>query len=197
MTSALASSTLSALLASLAAKSPTPGGGASAAVAGALAAAQAQMVVAYSLGKKSLAAHQEANQRAEHVLENARGLLLRLADEDAAAYGMVNELGKLPESDPRRGELGAAQAASIQVPLSVAAACVDILRLMEKLAATTNRQLRSDLAIAAVFADAAARASRWNVAVNVPGPDHPAIVAAQGLAAEASRLCAAVSAACA
>jgi formiminotetrahydrofolate cyclodeaminase len=62
------------LLAQIAAKSPTPGGGAVACATGALAAALAGMVVSYSLGKKSLAAHQADLEKAAHALENARAL---------------------------------------------------------------------------------------------------------------------------
>lgn len=155
------------LLESVAAKTPTPGGGAVASAVGALGSALAGMVVSYSLGKKSLAAHEPALQQAARTLAAARGLLLRLADEDALAYGAVNELTRLPESDPRRGlELPAALRAAVDVPLATIAACVDLLRLMESLTPITNRQLRSDLAIAAVLTEAAARSSRWNVAVN-------------------------------
>jgi methenyltetrahydrofolate cyclohydrolase len=161
---------ISDFLSDTAAKQPTPGGGAVASVVGALAAALAQMVVSYSIGKKSLAAHEQDNQRRGHALENARALLLGLAEEDALAYGAVNELGRLPENDPRRQrELPGAQTASVQVPLAVAAACVDLLRLFESLASTTNPHLKSDLAIAAILADAAARASACNVGVNLPG----------------------------
>lgn len=162
-----ASTPLSTFLAGVAAKTPAPGGGAVASTTGALAAALGQMVVAYSLGKKDLAAHQPALQQASAVLERARGLLLELAEEDAAAYSLVNELQKLPEGDPRRAELPAANLASVQVPLAVMAASVDLLRLFETLSVQTNRHLRSDLAIAALLAEAVAQASRWNVEVNV------------------------------
>jgi formiminotetrahydrofolate cyclodeaminase len=192
---------LSTFLSNIASKTPTPGGGAVASAVGALGAALAQMVVSYSAGKKALVQHEPRLQESAKILERARGLLLELADEDAAAYGTVNELSKLPESDPRRVALPAANAASVQVPLAVMAACVDLLRLFETLAPITNKQLRSDLAIAAVLADAAARSSRWNVAVNVAflgdaGAQEASRKAAQGMLAESARLCAAVEKAC-
>lgn len=157
------------LLEATAGKTPTPGGGAIASAVGALSGALAGMVVSYSVGKKNLAAHEPALQDAAKRLAGARELLLKLADEDAQAYGTVNELSRLPETDPRRAELPAAQLASVQVPLAVMAACSDLLRLMESLASMTNRHLRSDLAIAAVLAAGAARSSRWNVDVNLAG----------------------------
>jgi formiminotetrahydrofolate cyclodeaminase len=42
-----------------------------------------------------------------------------------------------------------------------------LLRLVESLAPITNKFLRSDLAIAAVLGEAAARSAWWNVLVNL------------------------------
>jgi methenyltetrahydrofolate cyclohydrolase len=164
----LAATPLRDVLASLAAKTPTPGGGASACIAGALAAAQAEMVVAYSLGKKNLTEHQPRLAAAQAALARARAVLLELAEEDAAAYAEMNELGRLLETDPRRmeGYAGAVQRC-VQVPTAALAACSNMLRLLDELTGITNRHLRSDLAIAAVLAEAAARACDWNVRINL------------------------------
>lgn len=190
------------LLDQVAAKSPTPGGGAVASAVGALAAALAQMVLNYSVGKKSLAAHEPVLREHLAGLDRARALFLQLAAEDAAAYGLVNELARLPEGDARRlSELPDAVRASVQAPLATMAAGVETLRRFETLAAITNRHLRSDLAVAAILAEAAGRASRWNVLVNAPSlPTLPERDATQReadrLAADAARLCAAVELAC-
>jgi len=155
-------------LESVGSKTPAPGGGAVASAAGALAAALARMVVAYSLGKKDLEDHQPTLSRAGAVLSRTADLLLELADEDAAAYGLVNELSKLPETDSRRmREWGPAVQASVDVPRAVVGACCDLLRLLEMLRPISNPRLRSDLAIAAVLAEAAARSGAWNVRVNL------------------------------
>ncbi len=157
------------LLGAIAAKSPAPGGGAVACATGALAAALAGMVVAYSLGKKNLAPHQPALEKAAAALATARAMFLELADEDAAAYAAVNDLQKLPEADPRPArEMPAAADRAVQIPMAALAAATNMLRLLEELAPITNRHLRSDLAIAAVLAEAAARAADWNVRVNAP-----------------------------
>lgn len=166
-TPAFESMTLRGFLDLLAAKSPTPGGGAAASVVGSVAASLAAMVVNYSVGKKSLSQHHTALASALERLRRASDLLIRLADEDAAAYGAVNELSRLPEDDERRkAELTAAQEASVQIPLAVMAACVDLLLLMKELGGSTNPQLRSDLGIAAVIAEGAGRSSWWNVFIN-------------------------------
>lgn len=162
--------TLHEFLSRIAAKIPAPGGGAVASSVGAIASALANMVVSYSIGKKNLAEHDTLHHSAALRLTRAAAIMMTLADEDAAAYSLVNELSKLPENDARRtAEYPEALLTAARIPLAVAAAGVDVLRLLEELADKTNRYLRSDLAIAAVLADAAVRSSRWNVAINLPG----------------------------
>ncbi|MEX2217443.1 MAG: cyclodeaminase/cyclohydrolase family protein [Phycisphaerales bacterium] len=163
----LAGLSLTDFLQQLGAKTPTPGGGAAACITGATGAALAQMVVGYSIGKKALAAHRGELERAAGVLGRAREVFLELAEEDAAAYGLVNELMRLPEGDARRAaDLTGAVEASIQAPAAAVATALEVLRLCGALAPITNRQLHSDLAIAAVLAEAAARAGGWNIRVN-------------------------------
>ncbi len=153
----------------LGAKTPAPGGGAAACMAGATAAALAHMVVAYSLGKKNLAEHETHLQQASASLARVRALMLQLADEDAAAYALVNELQKLPEGDARReAEFTGAAEAAVAVPRAALALSLDMLRLVESLCGRSNKFLRSDLAIAAVLGEAAARSAWWNVNINLP-----------------------------
>jgi formiminotetrahydrofolate cyclodeaminase len=160
---------ISDFLSQLAAKTPTPGGGAVASTTGAIAASLAHMVVAYSLNKKNLADHQPALQRASIVLQRTSELFLELAEEDAAAYANYNELSRLPETDPRRArELAGALENSINAPRAVLGAAADLLRLLESLQPITNTYLRSDLAIAAVLAEAAAASAWWNIYINLP-----------------------------
>ena len=104
----------------------------------------------------------------EALLADARELV-RLADADAAAYGLVNELSRLPESDERRQrEWAGAAKAGVDVPLAVMNVCVTMLGRLEMLCGASNPHLRSDLAIAAVLAEAGARSAAWNVVVNAP-----------------------------
>lgn len=156
-------------LEALASKVPAPGGGAAAGVVGATAAAAASMVVAYSLGRKSLADHQAFLEETDAKLTRARALFLTLADEDAAAYAELNRLMRLPEGDPQREAAWAgAVEAAIAPPRSTLAAACELLRLCEGLCGRVNPQLRSDLGVAGVLAEAAARAAAWNIAVNLP-----------------------------
>lgn len=167
--SGLGSSTLSDLLQAVAEKSPTPGGGAVASAVAALAAALGSMVVSYSVGKKSLADHAATLELAAGELATARSMLIRLADEDAVAYASLNAAWKLDKSDPtREKQMAAAAELALAPPMAVIATCTNVLRLIESLCDKSNRNLRSDFAIAAVLADAAVRASKWNVLINLP-----------------------------
>ncbi len=153
----------------LASKSPSPGGGAVAAVTAAHSAALGCMVLAYTLGKPKFAAHESENIKALEFFQRAQITALALADEDAVAYGNLSALWKLPPTDARRvaQEPDAVRAATA-APMSILMLAHDILETLQKLPKTCNPNLLSDLAIAATLADTAAGAAAWNVRVNVP-----------------------------
>lgn len=160
---------IGAFLDQLGAKQPTPGGGAAASVAGAVGAGLGQMVLSYSLGKKSLAEHQPLLEQAMKALARAREMFLTLAQEDATAYGVLNDLMRLPADDVRRTrEWDAAVDASIRPPMASLALSSETARVLVSLCGTTNTQLKSDLAIAGILIEAAAAAAKWNVVINVP-----------------------------
>ena len=160
-------------ISSVAMKTPTPGGGAVASVTAALAAALGQMVLNYSLGKKSLAAHENANIAALTNLREAALRALDLAEADAIAYGRLNELWKLEQHDAVRvAEFPKAVHEAIAAPRGVLMLSLTMLRVLRTLPGTTNSMLKSDLAIAAVLAEAAVRAAAWNVRINLPLVDN-------------------------
>jgi methenyltetrahydrofolate cyclohydrolase len=161
--------TVSELLTSLGAKTPTPGGGAVAPIAAGLGAALAQMVVRFSQGRKRLAEHDPLHVEAIDELQRIIERMLALASEDAEAYARLNALWKLEKGDPRReAEWADALAGAIDAPRRVMESCLELLTLLERLCGKTSRTLNSDLAIAAVLAEAAARAAAWNVRINLP-----------------------------
>jgi methenyltetrahydrofolate cyclohydrolase len=160
---------LSELLERIGSKTPTPGGGAVASIVTALAAALARMVVAYSHGKKKLAAHEPLHAEALEKLSDLSRRAMELAETDAQAYAALNELWKLDEQDERRQrEWAGAVDAAIDAPIQVLATCVTIIEWLEKLAGKTNPMLNSDLAMAAILAEAGARSAAWNVRINLP-----------------------------
>ncbi|MFI4898116.1 MAG: cyclodeaminase/cyclohydrolase family protein [Phycisphaerales bacterium JB059] len=166
--------TVSQLLEALASKTPAPGGGAVAAAVGALAGALGEMVIAYSVGKASLEAHRAELDGASTRLREARERLLALAREDAEAFARLSELRRLPPGDEGRvSEEPAAKRRVLDAPRATLEASIDLLVLLETLTPITNRWLHSDLAIAAVLAEATARAAAWNVRVNLSLLDDP------------------------
>jgi len=165
----LRDTTLGDLLDSLAAKTPAPGGGAAAATVAGVAAALATMVVNYSLGRKKQAEHQSLLAECAARLSRLRDDSLALARDDMEAYERLNTLQRMDPADPERlAGWTAAVDRAIDVPSRAVAAALETLRIAQSLAGRSNEWLRSDLAIAAVLAEAAAAAAAWNVRVNLP-----------------------------
>ena len=77
------------LVGAIAAKTPTPGGGAVAAITSALAAALGEMVVQYSRSRPSLAEHEHVHNEALRTLADLQHSALLLADTDAEAFGQL------------------------------------------------------------------------------------------------------------
>jgi formiminotetrahydrofolate cyclodeaminase len=153
----------------LAARSPVPGGGAVAAVTLAHAAALAAMVLEFTVGKPRHAAHDAAHRAVLARLAELRRNALALADRDAAAYGTLNAMWKLPSGHADR-VIGwdRAVAEAIDAPQAILDAAAELAGHCRAIAGTTNPNLASDLAIAEDLARAAARAAAHNVAVNLP-----------------------------
>lgn len=148
---------------------PAPGGGAVIAACAANAAALGRMVVSFSENKKSLAQHAGMHAEVGAALDRAASMLLRLADEDAAAFAALQLAERLPTDSAERDEQrGIAAVAAVQAPLSIMALAAEILTLLERLAAGANRWLGADLAAAAVLAEACIRAARHMVSINLP-----------------------------
>ena len=158
-----------AFLESLGAKQPVPGGGAAAGLVVATAAGLAEMVLRYSVGKKALEAHQPLIAALLPQVERHRRRALEIADEDATAYAAVNALWSLPREDPRRvAEWPDAVLEAVEVPVRLIDVTEQLLAICREMAGTTAKTLRSDLAIAAVLAEAGMRAAAWNVRINLP-----------------------------
>jgi formiminotetrahydrofolate cyclodeaminase len=127
------------------------------------------MVVEFTLGKPKFAAHESANAAALARLGELRTHALALADRDAAAYAQLNALWKLPKDAPERAAgWDAAVAEAIEAPQAILDAACEVAVRCQGLAAATNPNLASDLAIALDLARVACRAAAHNVDVNLP-----------------------------
>lgn len=169
-----ATESIRGFLNAVAAKQPTPGGGSVAALAGALAAATGEMVLAYSVGKKNLAPFEPELRAAAAELMQARELMLALMVEDQQAYEALTAARKLPEDSPgRQREFDVALLASVRVPEAMGATAVAILELCDRLIEKVNHFLLSDLAVCADLAMATVRCAIYNVKANLPDVADP------------------------
>ena len=158
-------------LKAVAAPQPTPGGGAVAAAAGALACALTRMVAGFSAGKP------DKSQQVEELaaqLERAGRLLLGLLGEDSRAYELLAAAEKRFRKDPStKEERESALIVALTVPMEVAAAACETLTLMERLLPLASRSLVSDLGVAAVLAEATVRAASYMVYANAYALESP------------------------
>jgi formiminotetrahydrofolate cyclodeaminase len=162
------STTIEDFLAATAARQPTPGGGSVGALVGALAAATGEMVLNYSVGKKSLEAFADELKPALAELTRARQMLLQLMVEDQIAYDALTAVRKLPpESPERKAQMPAALLACVRVPEAIAATAVGILECCDRVANFVNFNLLSDLAVSSDLAMAAVRCAIYNVKANL------------------------------
>ena len=160
-----------AFLEATAAGSATPGGGAVAALAGALAAALAGMVARLSIGKKKYAAVEAQMKDIAARADGLRGKLTASIDEDSAAFEEVMNALKLPKESPeeiaaRSAQIQAATRHATIVPLHTARLCLEALGLLHFVAANGNTHAMSDAASAAFMARAAIEAAGMNVRIN-------------------------------
>ncbi|CAN0599808.1 unnamed protein product, partial [Laminaria digitata] len=149
-----------------------------------------------------LAEHEDHNKIAMTQLTRARQMFLQLGDEDAEGYGILNALWKLEKDDPTRvAQWDDAVRGAITPPRAMLALSLELLRLCEKLVPTTNKQLKSDLGVAAVLAQASARSAAWNVNINIsllPTDQQPELTdSVETLLQQAQKHCASIESGCA
>lgn len=165
-------------VAAIAADTPTPGGGSVAALAGALAAALAEMVSRLTLRKKSFAEHHAALEAPLKRLGALRERLLDNIDRDAKSYEAVMAAYKLPKAseaeETGRGKaIEEASKLAATVPMETAEVALEITRLAESLSTITIPQAGSDLAVARHLAEAARLSAIENVRANLPSIKDP------------------------
>ena len=167
--SSLVSLSIQDFLDRLASDAPTPGGGAVAALTGALGASLGRMACALTVGKPKFAdVEPEVKQIASRLSRSAM-MLRRLIDEDAAAYAQLSTVFKLDKGDPGRQEkLTGAAGIAAAVPLETVAISRRVLYDLRRLEPLSNPNLRSDVQAGMHLTQAAMLAAAANVRVNLP-----------------------------
>ena len=169
--------TIAAFLDQLAARVPAPGGGATAALHAAQAAALLAMVARYSNGARYNA---ELMNRIVTEADELREDALALAEADADAFGAVAEAYRLPreteqEQSARSASISSALAGAARPPADVVRTALLLTSLAEELLPAGNRTMITDVAAAAEAARAAAVTARLIIEVNLKGMTDPVL----------------------
>jgi formiminotetrahydrofolate cyclodeaminase len=151
---------------------PVPGGGAASAVAASLGAALVSMVAALSTGRPKYAAYEATLTRCGTVGRELAAEFMQLADRDAEAYAGYSAALKLPrETDgqqaARRLAIQTAARQAADAPWECVKSCARLVVAAESLAGRSNVNAASDVLVAALLGEAAARGAAENVLINL------------------------------
>ncbi|TCP55463.1 formiminotetrahydrofolate cyclodeaminase [Tumebacillus sp. BK434] len=165
--------TIRSFLTQAASNSPTPGGGSVAALVAALGASMTSMVGNLTQGAKF--ADVEANMTAAvERMTAAIGQFEQLLEADMASFDRYMAALKLPKDtdEQKAARSQALQEASIhatEVPMRLARLCLDALQISATIGETANKNVISDLGIAALLLESAAQSALLTVDMNLPG----------------------------
>jgi formiminotetrahydrofolate cyclodeaminase len=154
---------LDEFLAFVADATPAPGGGSSAAVTAALAAALVEMAAALPSSRAGASPSDRAGAPPSRVADQARALrarALRLAQEEMSSYAPV-----LEARDEHERSL--ALAAASEPPAQIAETAAEVAELGVEVASSASAAVRGDALTGVVLAEAAASAAFRLVEINV------------------------------
>jgi methenyltetrahydrofolate cyclohydrolase len=155
--SGLGQQSLASFLDDVAAATPAPGGGTSAAFALALGAALVEMAA-------SLAGDSEAASRSRGLRAEA----LELAERELSSYAPVLEATRLPRDDPSRADrLEEALVAASRTPLAIAERAASAADLGAAVVRASSPRVRGDALTGLLLAEAAAAAAATLVEINL------------------------------
>ena len=176
-----------------ASESPAPGGGSVSAYMGALGAALGTMVANLSSHKPGWDDRWKEFSDWAETGQDILGRLLRLVDEDTAAFNRIMEALGMPkgtdqEKAARAAALEAATLYATQVPLKTMKAASEVFPLVRAMALKGNPNSISDAGVGALAARAAVLGAWLNVKINAASLNDRS--AAQALVSEADALAA-------
>jgi methenyltetrahydrofolate cyclohydrolase len=164
--------TLHRYLDDLASAQPTPGGGSTASLSGAMGAALVSMVCRITLGKEAYAdVHQEIEELLSRT-EYLRSRFQQLMQEDIEAYGHLAESYKLPREtgEERKYRSDMIQKQLVEaalVPLEVVECASGLIKSCQRIAEIGSITVLSDIATGAILASCSGQGAAFMVRINV------------------------------
>ncbi len=181
-----------------ASNAPTPGGGSVSALAAALGSTMASMAANFTTGKKKYREVEPEVKELLAQLESHRDKLLDAMQLDTEAYAGVGAAYGMPkgadeEKAARREAIQKALVAAMGPPLDALRTSVEAMRVTRRLLDVANPNLITDVGVAAILLEAAARGARLNVAINLKSVKDAELVGktaaeVKGLLDEAARI---------
>ena len=161
----------SQLIDSIAAKTPTPGGGAAAAMAGCMGTALFVMVVRFSRGKEANESREQDLARAEAQLADALKRMMPMAERDCRSFDLVSAAYGMPkDTDAQKAlrdkAIQEAMVGAMVVPEETLCLVRDVFVAMEQVTSCIGKAIVSDLASGAALLLAAAEGAFLNVRIN-------------------------------
>jgi methenyltetrahydrofolate cyclohydrolase len=166
----------------LSSSQPTPGGGSSAALSGAMGAALASMVCRLTMGKKAYISKQQEIKELLRKTEDLRYRFQQLMQEDIETYGRLSAVFKLPQGtiEERTARADAVQKQLVLaalVPLQVAESAAELIQCCQRIAEIGSNALLSDVATGALLASCAGEGAAYMVRINLrPMKDEKLVV---------------------
>jgi len=153
--------------------SPTPGGGSTAALCGALSASLSSMVSNLSVGKKGYEKVEKEMKKNAVSAQILKDELLNAVDADTKAFNKVMAAYRLPKStEEQKKEKDRAVEEALKeatlVPFSVLEKSIEAMKLAKEAALKGNKNSVSDAGVAALAAQTAAEGAYYNIKINLP-----------------------------
>jgi formiminotetrahydrofolate cyclodeaminase len=170
-------------MADAASNAPTPGGGSVSALAAALGTTMASMAGNFTVGKKKYAEVEDEVKAVLGQLVETRDKLTAAVQADTEAYAQVSAAYCMPkqtddEKAARKEAIQAALKAAMQPPLDALRASRVAMVATRRLLDISNKNLITDVGVAAILLEAAARGAYLNVAINLKSLKDEEVVAA-------------------
>ena len=159
--------TLDEFLTKLASGSPTPGGGSTAALTGAMSAALVSMVCNLTIGREKYAQYEkevtDARDKSLKLMQN----LKQCAIDDINEYENVMACFKLPKSEERTQKIQDAYKNAIVPPKNTVLNCIEVIDIAKSITDKVNKNALSDLYSAMFLARCAVLCADENININL------------------------------